>query len=95
MPHILTIKGDFDAACVEKLRSELDHLADADTDIVIDLALSQFLDSSGIGAIVFLYKRARARGYDVTLRNAAGQPLKLLQHLGIASLLAEQAPRAA
>lgn len=95
MSHILTIKGDFDAACVEKLRTELDRLAEADTDIAIDLALSQFLDSSGIGAIVFLYKRTRARGYDVTLRNAAGQPLKLLQHLGIASLLAEPASRAA
>lgn len=91
----LKIDGDFDATCVERLKTTLEQLAEDDADIDIDLSQSNFLDSSGVGAIVFLYKRAKARGYFVRLTGAKGQPIKLLQHLGIASILATEHDQAA
>lgn len=95
MTTTFAIIGDFDAAKVDTLRSELDTLAAGDHDLVVDLTQSRFLDSSGVGAIVFLYKRLKARGYGVALSGAEGQPLKLLTHLGIAGLLSPGARRAA
>lgn len=95
MSVTFAIAGDFDAARVETLRGELDSLAVGDHDLVVDLSQSRFLDSSGVGAIVFLYKRLRARGYALRLAGAEGQPLKLLSHLGIAGLLAADGRKAA
>lgn len=88
MTETFAIAGDFDAAKVESLRVELDRLAAGDHDLALDLSQSRFLDSSGVGAIVFLYKRLKARGYAISVAGLNGQPLKLLNHLGIASLLA-------
>ncbi len=88
MTSTLEIKGDFDAARVAAMRASLDQMADEDTDLVLDLSECRFIDSSGVGAIVFLYKRKRARGYRVTAQGLDGHPLRLLRHLGIAGLLA-------
>lgn len=91
----LVIDGDFDAAKVEKMRDELDQIAEGDADLEIDMTRSRFLDSSGVGAIVFLYKRMKARGYTVCVGGLDGQPLKLLTHLGVAGLLSPRGQRAA
>ena len=70
-------------------------IAEIEDDIEIDMSACSFLDSSGVGAIVFLYKRKRARGFVVTLNGLSGQPLKLLRHLGVAGLLTDPRKNAA
>jgi anti-anti-sigma factor len=53
----LMIQGPFDALAAEKLRPEFDRLATSSSgDLTLDLSGVDFIDSSGIGAIVFLYK---------------------------------------
>lgn len=89
MKRQITIDGDLDAERVEKMRKTLDELANDNSDLAIDMSKCTFLDSSGVGAIVYVYKRKLARGYSVRLQGLAGQPQKLLRHLGIASLLAD------
>lgn len=89
------IAGDFDAARVETMRAALDAYALIDDDIVIDMRNCRFLDSSGVGAVVFLYKRLNARGYRLTLDGLNGQPQRLLKHLGVADLLAPGVGKAA
>lgn len=89
MKEKITLSGDLDAARVETIRTTLDELATNNSDLVLDLTDCTFLDSSGVGAIVFIYKRKLARGYTVRLAGLSGQPQKLLRHLGIASLLAD------
>jgi len=95
MTDRLVINGALDAARVNAMRSELDDHAQREDDLVIDMAGCEFLDSSGVGAIVFIYKRKRARGYQVAIEGLTGQPLKLLRHLGIAGLLGSNASRSA
>jgi anti-anti-sigma regulatory factor len=61
--------------------------ADADRDVVLDLGGVAVLDGAGVGAIAFLHKRLAARGLRLTVDGISGQPLALLQDLGIAGLL--------
>ena len=95
MMKTITIDGELDAARVETLRGTLDDIAADNSDLDIDMSGCTFLDSSGVGAIVFVYKRKLARGYKVRLSGLAAQPQKLLRHLGIASLLSDNGRSAA
>jgi anti-anti-sigma factor len=87
MPYLIKIEEDFDAAAVSQMRGELDRFALITDDLEIDMTKVRFMDSSGVGAIVFLFKRCRTRGYKIECTGLQGQPLKLLQHLGIAALV--------
>jgi anti-anti-sigma factor len=87
MTYQIKIEEDFDAAAVSHMRNELDRLALISDDLEIDMTKVRFMDSSGVGAIVFLFKRCRSRGYKIECTGLQGQPLKLLQHLGIATLV--------
>ncbi|PHP67443.1 anti-anti-sigma factor [Zhengella mangrovi] len=95
MPTTITIEGDLDAARIATMRPEMDFIAGSDADVLFDMTRCRFIDSSGVGAIVYLHKRMRARGYRIRLEGLQGQPLKLLRHLGIAGLLSGDARTAA
>lgn len=75
--------GSLDALAVEILRPKFEELVNARADVVIDLTNTDFIDSSGIGAIVFLFKRLREFDRQLSLIGVHGQPLELLNHLRI------------
>lgn len=79
----MIIVGSLDALAVEIMRPRLDALVKAEKDIVLDVGNVDFVDSSGIGAIVFLFKRLRAQDRKLSIEGAHGQPLQLFQHLHI------------
>jgi len=71
---------NFDAAAVDVLRDSFDNLLDAEVGrVVLDLSLTKFMDSSGIGATVYLFKRLNAQSRDIVLQGVSGQPLDLIQ----------------
>ena len=79
------ISGEMDALGCAEARPALEQLATeaSDREVVIDLEGVSFLDSSGVGAIVFLYKRLRAGGGNLKVANVLGQPRELLKLLRI------------
>ena len=79
----LEIEGSLDALAVEILRPKFDELIQDQSDVVLNLGKIEFIDSSGIGAIVFLYKRLRSKERKLSLCGVHGQPLELLKHLRI------------
>jgi anti-anti-sigma factor len=79
----LQLEDSFDALAVEDLRQDFDDLATQELDVVLDFSRVTFIDSSGLGAIVFLFKRLRALNKNLKLVNTTGQPLQLLQYLRI------------
>ncbi len=83
MPIQFKAPARFDATEVAYLRSEIERLAAASDHVVIDLARTEELDGSGVGAMVFAFKRLRARGLRLSIRNASGQPLNLLHGSGL------------
>ncbi|WP_413111325.1 STAS domain-containing protein [Thaumasiovibrio sp. DFM-14] len=80
----LALQDEFDAHAAKELEATLTALSQTDMqDIVIDLSNVSFVDSCGIGAIVFLYKRLKSRGKTLRLLNVNGQPRQLFHMLRI------------
>lgn len=77
------IEGSLDALAVEIMRERFDELVQDQADVILDLSKTNFIDSSGVGAIVFLFKRLRALDKTLSLVGVHDQPLELLKHLRI------------
>ena len=74
--------GTLDAVSVSDLRGELDALVNARPKAVdVDLSQLRMIDSSGVGALVSLYKRVREKGGTVAIRGVRDQPLAIFQLL--------------
>jgi len=81
---VVTFFGDLNAQGIKNLRSKFDHLEHLQvTQMVLDLHHVDLIDSSGIGAIVFLYKRIRTQGNSLSLVGVHGQPKSLIKMLRI------------
>jgi anti-sigma B factor antagonist len=78
----LAVEGELDAVTVPDLRKEIDTLASAAPKRVeVDLSLLRMVDSSGVGAIVSLYKRVRGAGGEVVVSGLRDQPLAIFRLL--------------
>jgi anti-sigma B factor antagonist len=78
----LVIEGELDAVSSPSLRNEVDKLiATQPTRVEVDLASLRMVDSSGVGALVSLYKRVRAQGGAVMLMGLRDQPLAIFRLL--------------
>jgi len=78
----LSIEGELDAVTVPELRGDLEKLlARRPGRVEVDLSLLRMVDSSGVGALVSLYKRVRAQGGDVIVTGLRDQPLAIFRLL--------------
>ncbi len=84
----LNITGELDAVSVPDLRPVLDDLiSKGHKKIVVDLKGLRLIDSSGVGAIVYLFRRVRGFGGTVVVRGANDQPLAILRLLKLDQIL--------
>ncbi len=83
------IYEDFDAAYVSRVRPFIETLADADEDVVLDFSRVEFVDSSGLGALVFLHKRLVTNGDKLKVVGLKGQPLQLFTNLYLVPLFCD------
>jgi anti-sigma B factor antagonist len=78
----LSIEGELDAVTVSDLRVEIEKLLMRQIGRVeVDLSQLRMLDSSGVGALVSLYKQVRARGGEVVVLGLRDQPLAIFRLL--------------
>jgi anti-sigma B factor antagonist len=78
----LTIEGALDALTAREVRPIFDQVvADKPKRVTIDIGALTLIDSSGVGAIVSLFKRVKADGGVVVVANAQDQPLAVLKLL--------------
>ncbi|HEX3776837.1 MAG TPA: STAS domain-containing protein [Polyangiaceae bacterium] len=78
----LRIRGELDALSAPELRPIIDELVDGEqTGISVELSGLRMIDSSGVGALVSLYKRVRARGGEVQFSGVTAQPLVIFKLL--------------
>jgi len=79
---VLRIEGVLDAVTAPEIRPTIDALiAEKRLSITVDLAALRLIDSSGVGAIVSLFKRAKAYGGSVTVKGLRDQPLAIFRLL--------------
>jgi anti-sigma B factor antagonist len=78
----LSIEGELDAVTVSDLRTEIEKLLMRQIGRVeVDLSQLRMLDSSGVGALVSLYKQVRARGGEMVVVGLRDQPLAIFRLL--------------
>jgi anti-anti-sigma factor len=78
---VIKLHDEFDAELVKSMRDELEAFSQLSTNIVVDLNDVKFIDSSGIGAIVFLYKRLLAKDFNLSVVGLGTQPSELFKML--------------
>ena len=84
----LAISGSLDALSTPDLRSAIESLvADRRKSVTVDVSALRLIDSSGVGAIVSLYKRIRAIGGKVVVRGLRDQPLAIFKLLRLDKVL--------
>lgn len=81
----LMFSGNLDADGSQNALPMLDNVIAKPefNEIEVDLSNVSFLDSSGVGAIVYLYKRLVASNRRMRIENASGQPLEIFTLLRI------------
>jgi anti-sigma B factor antagonist len=78
----LKIRGELDALTAPELRPTLDQLVlDQAQDVIVDLSEMRLVDSSGVGALVSLYKRVRSYGGRLSFAGVTAQPLVIFKLL--------------
>jgi anti-sigma B factor antagonist len=78
----LIIEGELDAISVFDIRPVLDSLViKRPRRVEVDLSRLRIVDSSGVGALVSLYKRVRAQGGRVVVTGLQNQPLAIFRLL--------------
>jgi len=81
----LMFSGNLDASGSQAALPQLDQVISNDqfSEIEVDFSNVSFLDSSGVGAIVYLYKRLIANERHMRIENVSGQPLEIFNLLRI------------
>jgi anti-sigma B factor antagonist len=89
----LAIRGELDAVTVSDLRVPIAALVNKQPPRVeVDLSALRVIDSSGVGALVSLYKRVRAQGGRVILKGLQDQPLAIFQLLRLDRVMTDVDP---
>lgn len=93
---LIMIDGDMDAYGCSELQDDFDALVNKESlpNMTLHLGKVDFLDSSGIGAIVFLFKRLKVQSKSLSLIQVHGQPMEIIQLLRINSAMSVEAATA-
>jgi anti-sigma B factor antagonist len=82
----VALHGEVDVLTVDQVRVALtEALADRPRDIVVDLAELTFIDSTGLGALIFGFQRAR----DAGVRYRLAHPSRTVRQILVLSGLLE------
>ncbi|WP_354248201.1 STAS domain-containing protein [Arthrobacter sp. UYEF20] len=78
---VIRTRGRLNMVAAPKLRDLVAHIVrqDGRSHVVVDLADTDFMDSSGLGALIAGLKTARAAGGDLRIARAQAQVLTVLQ----------------
>ena len=78
----LTIRGSLDINSAPALNDEIDKIVSTRPQkVVVDLAMLDLIDSSGVAALVKLYKGVRNTGGALMITGARDQPLAIFKLL--------------
>ncbi|NCF29666.1 MAG: STAS domain-containing protein [Gammaproteobacteria bacterium] len=86
--RIVRVRENLDAVTAPQLIEAFHGMStEGLQDLVLDLSEVRFLDSSGIGAIVDIFRHLRSCGIKFAVAGAAGQPLDLIKMVGLDSFV--------
>lgn len=83
---VLHVVGEVDLAVVEDLKTAVRSCLADSTAVEVDLSELEFIDSSGLGALVQLLKEATRDGGSLALTGVRPSTHRLLEVTGLASV---------
>jgi anti-sigma B factor antagonist len=87
---VLSINGELDALSVLDLRAVINKIGeDQPSRVLIDLSHLRLIDSSGVGAIVALFKKVKAYDGSMAVVGVQDQPLAILRLLRLDRVLTD------
>ncbi len=88
---VLCIEGELDALSAHALRPVLGQIGkDQPQKVLVDLSQLRLIDSSGVGAIVAIFKTVKAYGGFLSVVGVRDQPLAILRLLQLDRVLIRQ-----
>jgi anti-anti-sigma factor len=84
---LLRLRGELDVLSAPVFRARVLHLLPERQPLVVDLHGLDFMDSSGLAALLDLRSRARQAGWSVAIRGASGRVRELLDRTGTLTLV--------
>jgi stage II sporulation protein AA (anti-sigma F factor antagonist) len=87
---LVTMRGELDLLTAPVFRTQVDQELETYerlSNLILDLSKVDFIDSSGLGAILGRYKRIRERGGKLLLVNAQPQVQKILELSGLDKIM--------
>jgi anti-sigma B factor antagonist len=84
---VVAVEGELDLATAPQLRDTLVGLSEQGlTQVILDLTLLKFIDSTGLSVLVMSHNRARADSGSILLRNPSQSVLRILEITGLVSV---------
>ncbi len=84
----LTLVGELDIAVADRVEERLRHLREDDRPVRLDLSELEFIDSSGVRAIVLGLRHARQGGHQLEVdRRISSTVARMIEIMGIGSQL--------
>ncbi|MEW6155060.1 MAG: STAS domain-containing protein [Actinomycetota bacterium] len=85
---VVRVTGELDVATAPRLQQELQALSgSAPALVTLDLAETEFIDSTGLRAIVVAVKDLRASGGDLVVRSPSPSTARLLEISGLSAVV--------
>lgn len=83
---VVEVRGDLDCYTAPKLRAVLVELADGPRQVILDVASSEFIDSTGLGVLVGGLQRLREHGGNMVVRSPSPMTARLFEVTGVIKL---------
>jgi anti-sigma B factor antagonist len=88
---LFRLRGELDVHSAPILRARLLDLMAERAPLVLELRVLEFMDSSGLAALLELRSRARQAGWSVRIQGARGRVRELLERTGTLALVETEA----
>ena len=77
------VEGELDLSVADQLQKRLEAAAMRDVDVLVSLERCDFIDSTGIAAIIFAHKLLANKGRSLFVCNPSGQVSRILAVTGL------------
>lgn len=86
---IVTLQGELDHHSSEEVRNRIDDMLDRDNykNLIFNFSGVNFMDSSGIGAVIGRYKKVSLRGGKVCLTNVKPNVKRIFELSGMFKII--------
>lgn len=89
---VVVLSGELDLSTVNRFVNAIDDALDERPPVVeLDLSELTFIDSSGVGAYVTAFRRARAQGTNLSVGSRSALVQRVLELSGVEEALAAEA----